>query len=108
MGGPVDTLGMCQRTADHVRRVCLVCRSPHVHLALNGVEIFTNGSGSHHELRKLHTRVSLITEATRKVPRSVKGQSASTHAQGSGPVYIVWRGVPVRQPAGMRRRAHVL
>ena len=42
-------------------------RSPHVHLALNGVEIFSNGSGSHHELRKLNVRVSLITNATRKV-----------------------------------------
>ena len=32
----------------------------------NGVEIFTNSSGSHHELRKLNTRVNLILEATRK------------------------------------------
>lgn len=36
-------------------------------MGLNGVEIFTNSSGSHHELRKLHTRVNLILEATRKV-----------------------------------------
>ncbi|CAN6650450.1 hypothetical protein TRVA0_024S01398 [Trichomonascus vanleenenianus] len=40
--------------------------SPHVALALDGVEIFTNSSGSHHELRKLNTRMQLITEATRK------------------------------------------
>lgn len=40
--------------------------SPHVKLALDGVEIFTNSSGSHHELRKLHTRMELITEATKK------------------------------------------
>jgi NAD+ synthase (glutamine-hydrolysing) len=34
-------------------------------MGLNGVEIFTNSSGSHHELRKLQTRTSLIVEATR-------------------------------------------
>ena len=36
-------------------------------MGLDGVEIFTNSSGSHHELRKLHTRVDLIKEATQKV-----------------------------------------
>ena len=35
-------------------------------MGLNGVEIFTNSSGSHHELRKLQTRTSLIIEATRQ------------------------------------------
>lgn len=40
--------------------------SPHVALALDGVEIFTNSSGSHHEFRKLNTRMELITEATKK------------------------------------------
>ncbi|KAF2455564.1 hypothetical protein BDY21DRAFT_289192 [Lineolata rhizophorae] len=40
--------------------------SPHNHMGLNGVEIFTNSSGSHHELRKLDTRMNLILEATRK------------------------------------------
>lgn len=39
-------------------------------MALDGVEIFTNSSGSHHELRKLRTRIDLIKEATLKV-RSV-------------------------------------
>ncbi|KAK8161701.1 hypothetical protein IWX90DRAFT_438468 [Phyllosticta citrichinensis] len=39
---------------------------PHAGMGLNGVEIFTNSSGSHHELRKLDTRISLILEATRK------------------------------------------
>jgi NAD+ synthase (glutamine-hydrolysing) len=34
--------------------------SPHSLLALNGVELFTNGSGSHHQLRKLHYRVELM------------------------------------------------
>lgn len=36
-------------------------------MGLNGVEIFTNSSGSHHELRKLQTRVSNIVESTRRV-----------------------------------------
>ncbi|KAI9017590.1 hypothetical protein BC832DRAFT_572628 [Gaertneriomyces semiglobifer] len=39
--------------------------SPHIHQALDGVEIFTNSSGSHHEFKKLHTRINLIREATR-------------------------------------------
>ncbi|CAI5756746.1 unnamed protein product [Candida verbasci] len=41
-------------------------QSPHINMALEGVEIFTNSSGSHHELRKLDTRLELITEATKK------------------------------------------
>ena len=41
--------------------------SPHIAMGLDGVEIFTNGSGSHHELRKLHKRVDLIRSATSKV-----------------------------------------
>lgn len=41
-------------------------QSPHIAMALDGVEIFTNSSGSHHELRKLDTRMELITEATKK------------------------------------------
>ncbi|KAL4066030.1 hypothetical protein V8B97DRAFT_1864885 [Scleroderma yunnanense] len=41
--------------------------SPHISMGLDGVEIFTNSSGSHHELRKLHTRVDLIKEATLKL-----------------------------------------
>lgn len=40
--------------------------SPHLAMSLNGVEIITNSSGSHHSLRKLNTRISLIQEATRK------------------------------------------
>ena len=41
-------------------------RSPHVEMALSGVDIIGNGSGSHHELRKLETRLDLIVSATRK------------------------------------------
>lgn len=40
--------------------------APHIPLTLAGVDILTNSSGSHHELRKLDTRLNLITEATRK------------------------------------------
>ncbi|KAH8690888.1 hypothetical protein BGW36DRAFT_306121 [Talaromyces proteolyticus] len=40
--------------------------SPHINMGLNGVEIFTNSSGSHHSLRKLDERIALISEATRK------------------------------------------
>ncbi|KAK9456216.1 hypothetical protein V1511DRAFT_496866 [Dipodascopsis uninucleata] len=40
--------------------------SPHIDMALDGIEIFTNSSGSHHQLRKLDLRLRLITEATAK------------------------------------------
>ena len=39
---------------------------PHGPMGLDGVEIFTNSSGSHFELRKLKTRLDLIIEATKK------------------------------------------
>ncbi|KAM7087399.1 glutamine-dependent NAD(+) synthetase isoform 9-T10 [Molossus nigricans] len=35
-------------------------------MGLDGVEIFTNASSSHHVLRKAHTRVDLVTMATTK------------------------------------------
>ena len=41
-------------------------RAPHIDMALDGVEIITNSSGSHFTLQKLDTRLQLITEATRK------------------------------------------
>lgn len=41
--------------------------SPHIMQGLSGVEIFTNSSASHHELRKLYRRVELIKEATLKL-----------------------------------------
>ncbi|MFT7587593.1 MAG: NAD+ synthase (glutamine-hydrolyzing), partial [Cellvibrionaceae bacterium] len=40
--------------------------SPNIYLGLDGVEIIANGSGSHHELRKLHQRIDLIQTATSK------------------------------------------
>ncbi|XP_070283220.1 glutamine-dependent NAD(+) synthetase isoform X2 [Myotis yumanensis] len=41
-------------------------QSPHIAMGLDGVEIFTNASGSHHVLRKAHARVDLVTMATTK------------------------------------------
>lgn len=41
-------------------------RSPHIALGLDGAEIITNGSGSHHQLRKLHQRMNLMLNATAK------------------------------------------
>jgi NAD+ synthase (glutamine-hydrolysing) len=40
--------------------------SPNIYLGLDGIEIITNGSGSHHELRKLYKRVELIQGASAK------------------------------------------
>ena len=40
--------------------------STHIDLALRGVDIISNGSGSHHELRKLQSRLDLIISATKK------------------------------------------
>ncbi|XP_050237772.1 glutamine-dependent NAD(+) synthetase-like [Mercurialis annua] len=37
---------------------------PHTELALNGVEVFLNASGSHHQLRKLNLRVRALESAT--------------------------------------------
>lgn len=36
------------------------------HKGLDGVEIFLNSSGSHHQLRKLDERINLIKDATNK------------------------------------------
>lgn len=41
-------------------------QASHIELALQGVEIIGNGSGSHHELRKLDQRLELMLSATRK------------------------------------------
>jgi len=40
--------------------------SSHIDMALTGVEIIGNGSGSHHELRKLNARLGLMISATQK------------------------------------------
>ncbi|RLN33549.1 hypothetical protein C2845_PM03G25890 [Panicum miliaceum] len=38
--------------------------APRIDLALNGVEVFMNASGSHHQLRKLNLRIDSIRNAT--------------------------------------------
>jgi NAD+ synthase (glutamine-hydrolysing) len=38
----------------------------HIDLSLAGVDVVANGSGSHHELRKLNQRLELIVSATRR------------------------------------------
>lgn len=40
--------------------------SPHIQMYLSGVEIIANASGSHHELRKLNSRLTLMKNATSK------------------------------------------
>lgn len=40
--------------------------APHIALALNGVDVVSNGSGSHHQLRKLDARMNLIKSASGK------------------------------------------
>ncbi|XP_020106618.1 glutamine-dependent NAD(+) synthetase isoform X1 [Ananas comosus] len=39
--------------------------APRIELSLNGVEVFMNASGSHHQLRKLNLRIDSIKNATR-------------------------------------------
>ena len=41
-------------------------QSPHTAFALAGADIISNGSGSHHQLRKLNTRVDLMRGCTAK------------------------------------------
>nr|XP_057933417.1 glutamine-dependent NAD(+) synthetase isoform X2 [Doryrhamphus excisus] len=40
--------------------------SPHIQMGLDGIEIFTNSSASHHALRKAGQRIDLIKSATTK------------------------------------------
>jgi len=44
-------------------------RSPGIGMGLDGCEIISNSSGSHHELRKLNTRIQLIVQETLKSGR---------------------------------------
>ncbi|KAG7355090.1 NAD+ synthetase [Nitzschia inconspicua] len=61
------------QTFDGVQVGCESCeelwtpKSPHIDMSLqSGVEIIGNGSGSHHNLRKLENRLELMMSATRK------------------------------------------
>jgi NAD+ synthase (glutamine-hydrolysing) len=61
------------QTSDGAVLGCEICEelfapdSPHTDMARAGVEVFMNGSASHHELRKLNKRLDLICGATRKL-----------------------------------------
>lgn len=52
--------------------------SPNVRLGLDGAEIIANGSGSHHQLRKLQVRLGLIQNAT------IKGGGAYLYSNQQG------------------------
>ena len=54
------------RLAAEICEELFVTNSPHIEMALAGVEIFCNGSGSHHQLRKLNDRLQLMIAATGK------------------------------------------
>jgi hypothetical protein len=54
-------------------------RAPHIDLALAGVEVIANGSGSHHQLRKMDLRLDLIRGATAKVGRVLAGLPIKHH-----------------------------
>jgi len=63
---------MSLHTADGTSIGCESCeelwtpKSPHIDMSLDGVEIIGNGSGSHHELRKMNSRLELMISATKK------------------------------------------
>ena len=42
--------------------------APNILFSLDGIEIIANGSGSHHKLRKLNTRIDLCRSATVRLP----------------------------------------
>lgn len=58
---------ICYITLSLSLLLSLHSHSPHISMGLDGVEIFTNASGSHHQLRKLHQRIDLIQSASSKV-----------------------------------------
>ena len=47
--------------------VLAIVFSRHIDMSLDGVEIISNSSGSHHELRKAYVRVDMIKATTMKV-----------------------------------------
>ena len=63
--GVISTLDTCVGT--EICEELFSVNSPHITMALDGVEIITNGSASHHQLRKLDKRVNLVKDATSKV-----------------------------------------
>jgi len=66
--GVISTLDTCVGT--ELCEELFSVDGPHIDMTLDGVEIITNGSASHHQLRKLNTRVDYVKDATIKVPNS--------------------------------------
>ncbi|XP_077985397.1 glutamine-dependent NAD(+) synthetase-like [Glandiceps talaboti] len=62
--GVLSTLDTC--IGMEVCEELWTARSPHVDMSLDGVEIFTNGSASYHELGKAYRKVNLINCAMEK------------------------------------------
>lgn len=62
--GIIETNGarLCSETCEELFTI----RAPHGLFALNGVDIVGNGSGSHHQLRKLNYRIDAMKTATGK------------------------------------------
>ncbi|GMI03239.1 hypothetical protein TrLO_g15009 [Triparma laevis f. longispina] len=58
----MDGVSVCSETCEEL----FTPNSPHISSSLSGIQIITNGSGSHHELRKLNQRLDLIVNATKK------------------------------------------
>ena len=67
---------------------------PHIQMGLQGVEIITNSSASHHELRKLDKRIALVLEATQKsggiyVYANLKGCNGDrTYYDGTSMIFV--------------------
>ena len=57
----VDTVVACESCEE-----LWVPNNPNIEYGLDGVEIIGNGSGSHHELRKLDSRLNLIQSASQR------------------------------------------
>lgn len=81
--------------------------NPGIHMGLDGCEIFTNSSGSHHELRKLRQRVELIQHCTRMggiyMYANQKGEDGNGRMffDGSASIYINGRIVAMGTQFGL-------
>lgn len=54
----------CRAVAAEICEELFTPDAPHIELALSGVEVFMNASGSHHQLRKLDLRLDVIKSST--------------------------------------------
>ena len=63
--GVISTKDTC--LGSEICEELFAAQSNNIALALDGVEIISNASGSHHNLRKLQTRVDLIQSSTARV-----------------------------------------